>query len=133
MAVRPRGIWLRPTEASPTTAVGRRLNRSLNALIAALVHGVGRSVVSVSEVVMGKDKLVTVIVNGTPKEVAKEDLTYDEVVRLAFETPPYGENTLFSVSYVRGHGNKPEGVLAPGQSLKVKDGMIIDVTATDRS
>lgn len=82
---------------------------------------------------MGKDKFVTVIVNGTPKEVAKDDLSYDEVVHLAFESPPYGENTLFSVSYVRGHGSKPEGVLAPGQTLKVKDGMIIDVTATDRS
>lgn len=43
---------------------------------------------------MGKDKQVTIIVNGTPKLVDKDDLTYDEVVRLAFETPPYGENTL---------------------------------------
>jgi len=78
-------------------------------------------------------KQVTIIVNGTQKTVDKDDLTYDEVVHLAFETPPYGENTLFSVSYVRGHGNKPEGILAPGGTLKVKEGMIIDVTATDKS
>jgi len=82
---------------------------------------------------MSKDKQVTIIVNGTQKTVDKDDLTYDEVVHLAFETPPYGENTLFSVSYVRGHGNKPEGILAPGGSVKVKEGMIIDVTATDKS
>lgn len=82
---------------------------------------------------MSKDKQVTIIVNGTQKSVDKDDLSYDEVVRLAFETPPYGENTLFSVSYVRGHGNKPEGILAPGGSVKVKEGMIIDVTATDKS
>ena len=82
---------------------------------------------------MSKDKQVTIIVNGTQKTVGKDDLSYDEVVRLAFETPPYGENTLFSVSYVRGHGNKPEGILAPGGTLKVKEGMIIDVTATDKS
>lgn len=82
---------------------------------------------------MSKDKQVTIIVNGTQKTVDKDDLTYDEVVHLAFETPPYGENTLFSVSYVRGHGNKPEGILAPGGTLKVKEGMIIDVTATDKS
>jgi len=82
---------------------------------------------------MGKDKQVTIIVNGTPKHVDKDELTYDEVVRLTFETPPYGENTLFTIAYVRGHGNKPEGALAPGGSVKVKEGMIIDVTATDKS
>ncbi len=82
---------------------------------------------------MTKDKQVMIIVNGTQKTVGKVDLSYDEVVHLAFETPPYGENTLFSVSYVRGHGNKPEGILAPGGTLKVKEGMIIDVTATDKS
>jgi len=65
--------------------------------------------------------------------VAKDDLTFDEVVKLAFETPPYGENTLFCVTYRRGHGNKPEGILAPGESVKVKEQMIFDVTATDKS
>lgn len=78
-------------------------------------------------------KDVTIVVNGTQKTVAKDDLSFDEVVKLAFETPPYGENTLFSVTYRRGHGNKPEGILAPGESLKVKEGMIFDVTATDKS
>ena len=78
-------------------------------------------------------KDVTIVVNGTQKTVAKDDLTFDEVVKLAFETPPYGENTLFSVTYRRGHGNKPEGILAPGESVKVKGGMIFDVTATDKS
>ena len=78
-------------------------------------------------------KDVTIVVNGTQKTVAKDDLAFDEVVRLAFETPPYGENTLFSITYRRGHGNKPEGILAPGESVKVKEGMIFDVTATDKS
>ena len=82
---------------------------------------------------MGKDKLVTIIVNGTQKSVAKDDLTYDEVVHLAFESPPYGENTLFTITYRRGQGNKPEGILAPGETVKVKEGMIFDVTATDKS
>lgn len=76
---------------------------------------------------------ITIIVNGTPKSVYKENFTFDEIVKLAFETPPYGENTLFSVTYRKGHGNKPEGMLAPGESVKLKDGMIFDVTATDKS
>ena len=78
-------------------------------------------------------KDVTIVVNGTQKTIQKDDITYDEVVRLAFETPPYGENTLFSVTYRRGHGNKPEGILAEGESVKAKEGMIFDVTATDKS
>ncbi len=78
-------------------------------------------------------KDITIVVNGTEKTVPKDDLTFDEIVRLAFETPPYGENTLFSVTYRRGHGNKPEGILAEDESVKVKDGMIFDVTPTDKS
>lgn len=78
-------------------------------------------------------KDITIVVNGTQKTVQKDDFTFDEIVRLAFETPPYGENTLFSITYRKGHGNKPEGILAPGESVKVKEGMIFDVTTTDKS
>ncbi len=78
-------------------------------------------------------KDVTIVVNGTQKTVQKEDFTFAEIVKLAFENPPYGENTLFSVTYRKGHGNKPEGILAEGESVKVKEGMIFDVTATDKS
>ena len=78
-------------------------------------------------------KDITIVVNGTQKVVEKDDFTFDEIVELAFETPPFGENTLFSVTYRKGHGNKPEGILAEGESVKVKDGMIFDVTPTDKS
>ena len=76
---------------------------------------------------------VTIIINGTPHTVDKDELTFDEVVGLAYENPPYGENTGFSVTYRRGQGNKPEGILGPDETVKVKEGMIFDVTATDRS
>jgi hypothetical protein len=52
---------------------------------------------------------------------------------LAFNPVPTGSNILLTVSYHRGHGNKPSGDLLPGKSVKVKDGMVFDVTATDRS
>ena len=76
---------------------------------------------------------ITIVVNGTAKIVHKEELTFDEIVKLAYETPPYGDNTLFSVTYRKGPGHKPEGILAPGESIKVQNGMIFDVTATDKS
>lgn len=78
-------------------------------------------------------KEVTIVVNGTQKTVAKEEMTFQEIVNLAYDNPPYGENTLFTITYRKGEGNKPEGILAEGESVKVKDGMIFDVTATDKS
>ena len=79
------------------------------------------------------DKQITIIVNGTQKTVQKDDISFNDVVHLAFDNPPYGANTLFTVTYRRGHGNKPEGILAEGESVKAKEGMIFDVTATDKS
>jgi hypothetical protein len=81
----------------------------------------------------GHKKNVTITVNGKQKEVEKDDLSYDEVVELAFASPPTGENILITIVYRRGHGDKPEGSLLPGGTVKVKDGMIFDVTATDKS
>jgi Multiubiquitin len=77
-------------------------------------------------------KLVTIIVNGTPHEVAKTEISFAEVVALAYPVPPSGPNIVISVSYRRGHGDKPKGILAEGASVKVKDGMIFDVTVTDK-
>lgn len=78
-------------------------------------------------------KPVTIIVNGTPHDVKKEDITYEEVVELAF--PDYAQfpTRIYSIKYRRGHGSKPEGILSPGGSVKVKDQMIFDVKYTGES
>lgn len=78
-------------------------------------------------------KDITIIVNGRPKNVPKEELTFDEIITLAFATPPTGPNVVITVTYHRGHGDKPEGTLLPDGSVKVKEGMVFDVTATDKS
>jgi hypothetical protein len=79
-------------------------------------------------------KTTTIIVDGTPHEWDQNEISYEQVVDLAYDgNPPTGEMIEITVGYRRGHGNKPEGDLEPGQSVKVKDGMIFDVTATDRS
>jgi len=80
-----------------------------------------------------RDKEATIIVNGREKTVTEKELTFDQLVRLAFETPPAGENVVFTITYRRGHGNKPEGTLIEGESVRIKDGMIFNVTATDKS
>ena len=77
---------------------------------------------------------ITIIINGRPRTVPKnDDLTFEEIVALAFENPPTGECIQYTIQYTRGHSNKPAGALVEGQSVKAKDGMEFDVTSTNRS
>jgi len=79
-------------------------------------------------------KNVTIIVNGRRHELAhKEDLSFAEVVDIAFPGQTQGGNICFTVTFKRGHGNRPEGTLAEGEALKVKEGMVFNVTRTDKS
>ena len=75
----------------------------------------------------------TIIVNGRQKPVTMKELTFSEIVALAFDNPPTGPNLLFTITYRKGDNNKPEGTLVEGETVKVKDGMIFNVTATDKS
>ena len=85
-----------------------------------------------SDVKTKDPKTVTIIVNTREKTVPKGKISFEQVVELAFENPPTGENVAFTVLYRRGHGNH-EGSLVPGKRVEVVEGMIFNVTATDRS
>jgi hypothetical protein len=78
-------------------------------------------------------KTVTIIVEGSPHEWPKGEITYAEVVTL--EVPDYAQHPeiTYSVKYKKGHGNKPEGILAPATSVRVKEGMIFSVSETGQS
>ncbi len=80
-----------------------------------------------------KVKKVTIVVNARQVEVEKGELTFDEVVGLAYDNPATGENILFTVSYFKGHGEKPEGSMVQGDTVKAKEGMVINVSQTDKS
>lgn len=75
----------------------------------------------------------SIIVNGREKTVEDEELTFEQVVTLAFDDPPSGEFICFTITYRRAGGRKPEGTLVEGESVKVRDGTIINVTVTDKS
>jgi len=81
----------------------------------------------------GEKKLVTIIVEGTPHEWPKGEITYAEVVTLEVPDYPQHSEITYSVKYKRGEGNKPEGTLSPGGSVKVKDGMEFSVSETGQS
>lgn len=74
-----------------------------------------------------------IIVNGREKLVTDKHLTFIELIHLAFDTPPQGSNMCFTVTYRNGPKKRPEGTIVDGDSIRVKRGMIFNVTATDKS
>ena len=78
-------------------------------------------------------KPVTIIVEGIPHEWSKGEITYIEVVTLEDPAYPQHPDITYLVKYKNGHGNKPEGILSPGASVKVKEGMIFSVSPTGQS
>ena len=80
----------------------------------------------------GRSKERTIIVNAQKKTTIEKDLSFDEIVELAYPGGPRGGDWVYTVTYRRAHGNK-SGTLVAGESLKIKDGMVFDVTQTDKS
>lgn len=78
-------------------------------------------------------KSTTVVVNGRERPVEETELTFAAVAALAFDPVPEGPNIVITVTYRRGHGNKPEGSMVDGDTVKVKEGMIFNVSVTDKS
>lgn len=79
------------------------------------------------------DKETTIIVNGREKTWNEKEISFAQVVTLAFGTYVENGSTEYTVTYKRGHGSKPEGSMVKGDRVKVKDKMIFNVTATDKS
>lgn len=85
---------------------------------------------------MSNDKNdVTIIINGRQRTVAKNsELTVAQVVALAFDQPPTGENIEFTITYRKGgNEHRPEGSMSGNDTVKVKEGTVFNVTATDKS
>lgn len=82
-----------------------------------------------------ESKDVTIVVNGRQRTVVKNsELTVAQVVALAFENPPTGENVEFTITYRKGgNEHRPEGSMSGNDTVKVKEGTVFNVTATDKS
>lgn len=80
----------------------------------------------------GHEKEFTVIINGREKTVAQRELTFDEIVMLAFG-PPNSDSSVYTITYQKGPEHKDKGSLVQGESVKLKSGMIFNVVRTDKS
>lgn len=79
------------------------------------------------------DKTFSIIVNARPEEVEREELSFDELVDLAFDDPARGPQIVFTITFRGAGGRIREGELDEGERLKVRDGTIVNVTRTDQS
>lgn len=74
-----------------------------------------------------------IVVNARKKNVEHGKLSFVQVVSLAFDPVPDGPYWVFTVSYRDGPPRNPEGSMVEGGFVRIKNGMIFNVTATDRS
>ena len=79
----------------------------------------------------GQIKTTSIIVNGRPRDVIGKTISYEEVVKLAYPNDPANNEIDFTVVYANPHGR--DGELVAGQSVHVKEGMVFNVTKTNRS
>lgn len=85
------------------------------------------------EKVYSKQSSVRIIINGKPKEVNTKEMSFSEIVKLAFPNHPTNPNTAFTVTFKRGCDCSCEGSLVKGETVCIKNGEVFNVTATDKS
>lgn len=74
-----------------------------------------------------------IIVNGTPYPVPEEEVSFDQVVDIAYPDGGRGPLITYTIDFYNGGGRPAEGKLIRGKKAKVKDGTVFNVTRTDRS
>ena len=79
----------------------------------------------------GQNKTVSIIVNGRRRDVTGKSISYAEIVTLAFPDDPSNQDIDFTVAYANPRGK--DGELVAGQEVHVKEGMVFNVTKTNRS
>lgn len=87
-----------------------------------------------TERVISKPKeKIKIFVNTREKFVDPGCISFSQIVKLAFPNLPVGPNTSFTVSYLKGPDENPEGSLVEGECVTVRKGMRFNVSATDKS
>jgi hypothetical protein len=80
-----------------------------------------------------KSKVLEIIVNGQPKEVEDKRLSFKQVIELAFPNAQFGPRIVYTVTYKNGPKPNPKGVMVEGDVVKIKEGMVFNVSRTDKS
>lgn len=78
-------------------------------------------------------KTICIIINGVKNPVYSDEVSFDQVVDIAYPNGGRGSLIKYTVDFYNGAGRSPEGKLNEGEMAKVKNGTVFNVTRTDRS
>ncbi len=76
---------------------------------------------------------VTIIVNATPYEWAEKEITYAEVVNIAYPGEPVNESSTFKVSYKKKNDSGLTSLVFSSNPVKVHKDMVFNVAPANRA
>lgn len=78
---------------------------------------------------------ISVIVNGVDKvlPVGTKQLSYEDVVRLAYGKYTDATNIIYSIAYSNGPAENKKGTLVKGDAVLVREGMVFNVGCSNKS
>ena len=88
---------------------------------------------------MQQKDVVKIVVNAQERIVPLNqlsvtgELSFEKLITLAFDSQPTEQDLMLTVTYRNGAGRPTDGILLEGESVKVQNDTIFNVTATDRS
>lgn len=80
----------------------------------------------------GQNKDIEVIINGSQETLNGKETSFLELVKVAFGISELPPNTVYTISFSKGEEGK-QGTLVEGDTVKLKKGMIFNVSGTDKS
>lgn len=84
-----------------------------------------------SEDAPGQNKIYTIVINGVQVTTDKHKLSYEDILRL--QNLQIDTENPYLVAYDRGAQGNASGNISPGEDIVVKDGMVFNVTPTNKS
>ncbi len=81
----------------------------------------------------GQSSEFNIVVNGKAKKVDHQVLTFDEVVKLAYPTPPAQGDIVYIVTFHNADQEPKNGDLVEGKTVTVRNGTQFDVKHSFRS
>jgi Multiubiquitin len=76
---------------------------------------------------------VELIVNGRERSWDKKKISYEEIIEIAFGKEPKHQDLIYTVTYLHGPKENPDGTLTKGKSVFVKNKMIFNAKPTVKS
>jgi hypothetical protein len=74
-----------------------------------------------------------IFVNGREKAVEVNEVTYEQILLLAYPDPDTGPDVSYTITWARNEQGQATGKLLPGETVKVNEKMVFNVKRAVRS